>query len=113
MAGAQQLERITGILLSEYSMSGKLLELLKEIAPRDDRAAVLRDHVTSAGIGKFAAIQAAAPSLGLRLFGGLQKPPLTRMDEPPARIATGSPWLRERIFEQACPRQPLAKEGDQ
>ena len=49
----------------EYGMSGKWLELLKAIAPRMTRAAVLRD-VTIAGTGEFAAIQAGATSVGWR-----------------------------------------------
>jgi ABC-type uncharacterized transport system substrate-binding protein len=56
----------TGFTLSEYGVSGKWLELLKEIAPRVRRAAVLRDPV-AVGIGQFAAIQAVAPSLQLEL----------------------------------------------
>ena len=44
-------------------MSGKWLELLKEIAPGVTRVAVLRDPALSAGIGQFGAIQAVAPSL--------------------------------------------------
>jgi putative ABC transport system substrate-binding protein len=51
----------------EYSMSGKWLELLKEIAPRVTRAAVLRDSAIAAGPGQFGAIQALAPSLGLEV----------------------------------------------
>ena len=51
----------------EYSMSGKWLELLKEIAPRVTRAAVLRDPAIAAGIGQFAVIQAVAPSLGVEV----------------------------------------------
>ena len=46
-------------------MGGKLLELLKEIAPRVTRAAVIRDPAISAGIGLFGAIQSAAPGLGV------------------------------------------------
>ena len=57
----------TGFLLFEYSLGGKWLELLKEIAPRVTRAAVLRDPTIGAGPGQFAAIQAAAPSLGVEL----------------------------------------------
>jgi ABC-type uncharacterized transport system substrate-binding protein len=53
----------TGFTSTEYGMSGKWLELLKEIAPRVTRAAVLRDPNSSAGIGQFAAVQAVAPSL--------------------------------------------------
>jgi putative ABC transport system substrate-binding protein len=56
----------TGLTLSEYGLSGKWLELLKEIAPRVTRAAVLRDPV-AVGVGQFAAIQAVAPSLQMEL----------------------------------------------
>jgi len=56
----------TGFTLSEYGLSGKWLELLKEIAPRVTRTAVLRDPV-AVGIGQFAAIQAVAPSLQVDL----------------------------------------------
>jgi putative tryptophan/tyrosine transport system substrate-binding protein len=56
----------TGFTLSEYGLSGKWLELLKEIAPRVTRAAVLRDPV-AVGIGQFAAIQAVAPALQMEL----------------------------------------------
>ena len=55
----------TGFIHFEYGLSGKWLELLKEIAPRVTRVAVLRDAGQSAGIGQFGAIQAVAPSLGL------------------------------------------------
>jgi putative tryptophan/tyrosine transport system substrate-binding protein len=56
----------TGFTTFEYGMSGKWLELLKEIAPRMTRAAVLRDF-GPAGIGQFGAIQAVAPSLGIEV----------------------------------------------
>jgi putative ABC transport system substrate-binding protein len=49
----------------EYSLSAKWLELMKQIAPSVTRAAVLRDPVVTAGIGQFAVIQSAAPSLGI------------------------------------------------
>ena len=51
----------TGFSAFEYSLSGKWLELLKEIAPSITRAAILRDPALAAGIGQFAAIQALAP----------------------------------------------------
>jgi putative ABC transport system substrate-binding protein len=51
----------------EYGMSGKWLELLKEIAPRVTRAAVLRDPAIASGIGQFGAVQAVAPSLGVEV----------------------------------------------
>src|SRR5882672_5506866 len=57
----------TGFTIFEYGMSGKWLELLKEIAPRVTRAAVLRDPAIASGIGQFAAVQAVAPSLGVEL----------------------------------------------
>jgi putative ABC transport system substrate-binding protein len=57
----------TGFVVFEYGMSGKWLELLKEIAPHLTRVAVLRDPALAAGIGQFAAIQSVAPSLGVEL----------------------------------------------
>jgi putative ABC transport system substrate-binding protein len=53
----------TGFMTEEYSMAGKRLELLKQIAPGMTRAAVLRDANQGAGTGTFAAIQTVAPSL--------------------------------------------------
>jgi putative ABC transport system substrate-binding protein len=57
----------TGFPVFEYGMSAKWLELLKEIAPRVTRAAVLRDLAIAAGSGQLGAIQAVAPSLGVEL----------------------------------------------
>jgi putative ABC transport system substrate-binding protein len=57
----------TGFTIYEYSMIGKWLELLKEIAPRVTRAAVLRDPAVTSGIGQFGAVQSVAPSLGVEL----------------------------------------------
>jgi putative ABC transport system substrate-binding protein len=57
----------TGFTLYEYGISGKWLELLKEIAPNVKRAAVIREAGTAAGTGQFAAIQAVAPALGVEL----------------------------------------------
>jgi putative ABC transport system substrate-binding protein len=57
----------TGFLLFEYGLSGKWLELLKQIAPSVTRVAVLRDPAIASGIGQFGAIQSAAPSLGLEV----------------------------------------------
>ena len=58
---------ITGFMTSEYSLSGKGLELLKEVAPGVKRAAVLRNAASPAGIGQFTAIQTVAPSLGVEV----------------------------------------------
>src|SRR5262249_33858614 len=57
----------TGFSNFEYSMSGKWLELLKEIAPGVTRVAVLRDPTVASGIGQFGAIQIVAPLLGVQL----------------------------------------------
>ena len=57
----------TGVTLFEYSIAGKWLELLKQIAPRVTRAAVLRDARLASGIGQFATIQTAAQSFGLEV----------------------------------------------
>src|SRR5262245_54982332 len=60
-------DNATGFLLYEYGISGKWLELLKEIAPRVTRVAVLRDSALAAGTGQLGAIQAVAPSFGVEL----------------------------------------------
>jgi putative ABC transport system substrate-binding protein len=58
----------TGFLEFEYSIGGKWLELLKEIAPSVNRAAVLRDTTLGTGAGQFAAIQAVAPLLRMEVI---------------------------------------------
>jgi putative ABC transport system substrate-binding protein len=58
---------ITGFTSFEYAISGKWLELLKEVVPRVTRVAVLRDAALAGGPGQFGAIQALAPSLGVEL----------------------------------------------
>jgi putative ABC transport system substrate-binding protein len=70
----------TGFTNIEYGISAKWLELLKEIAPHVTRVAVLRDATIASGIGQFAAIQSAAPSLrmevkpiGLRDAGEIER----------------------------------------
>jgi ABC-type uncharacterized transport system substrate-binding protein len=57
----------TGFMLFDYSLSGKWLELLKQVAPNVTQAAVLRDTSSSAGVGQFAVVQAVAPSLGMEV----------------------------------------------
>src|SRR5262245_4767303 len=64
---AQPGGNITGFTLFEYGLSGKWVELLKEIAPGVTRAAVLRDPAVGSGIGQFAVIQQVAPSFGIEL----------------------------------------------
>jgi len=55
----------TGFMLFEYSLSGKWLELLKQIMPGIRKAAVLRDAANPAGIAQFGAIRASATALGV------------------------------------------------
>ena len=57
----------TGFSNFEYGMSGKWLELLKELVPRVTRVAVIRDPAMTAGTAQLGAIQAVAPSFGVEL----------------------------------------------
>jgi putative ABC transport system substrate-binding protein len=65
----------TGFTNFEYGMSGKWLELLKQIAPHVVRAAVMRDPAAATGIGQFAAIQTVAPSFGVELSAVIVRDP--------------------------------------
>jgi putative ABC transport system substrate-binding protein len=57
----------SGFMIFEFGVSGKFIELLKEIAPNVTRAAVLRDATIPSGMAQFGAIQAAAQSLGVEV----------------------------------------------
>jgi putative ABC transport system substrate-binding protein len=57
----------TGFSIFEYSISSKLLELLKEIAPHTSRVAFLREATIAAASGQFGALQTAAPSVGVEV----------------------------------------------
>ena len=57
----------TGFSLFEYSIGGKWLDLLKQIAPGVTRVAVLRDPLISGGLGQFAAVQSAASSFAVEV----------------------------------------------
>jgi len=56
---------VTGFMNFEYSLSGKWLEVLKQIVPRLTHAAVLRDAANPAGTAQFGAIRTTASSLGI------------------------------------------------
>ena len=58
---------VTGSSTFEYGISAKWLELLKEIAPRVTRAAVIRDAAIASGTGQWGALQSVAPSFGVEL----------------------------------------------
>ena len=64
---AQPGGNVTGFMNFEYSMGGKWIELLREIAPSVTRVAVLRDPVQGGGNMQFAAIQAVAPLLRMEV----------------------------------------------
>ncbi|HKQ86566.1 MAG TPA: ABC transporter substrate-binding protein [Candidatus Acidoferrales bacterium] len=57
----------TGFTPSEYAIGGKMLEMLKEIAPRVKRAGIIRDAASPSGPAQFAAIQAVAPFVGVEV----------------------------------------------
>jgi putative ABC transport system substrate-binding protein len=81
----------TGFTPFEYSISGKWLELLKEIAPGVMRVAVIWDPAITAGIGQWAAIQSVAPSAGVEVspVNMLDAPEIERAIAAFARSANG------------------------
>ena len=88
---AQPGGHVTGFTLFEYGISAKWLELLKEIAPRVTRAAVIRSAAPLAGPAQFAVIQAAAPSFGVevRPVGVHDAPEIERAVTAFARSSNG------------------------
>src|SRR5262245_6685506 len=59
---------VTGFSIQDFGMRAKSLEFLKELSPRIARVAVLRDPTTTGGVAQFAAVQTAAPTLGVELI---------------------------------------------
>ena len=94
----------TGFMAYEWSISGKWLELLKQIAPSVKRAAVLRDTTIGSGASQFAVIQAVAPSLGVEVnpvnvdsAGEIERAVATFARSPNGGlIATGSSPVRQQ-----------------
>ena len=109
---------ITGFMQFEYTLSGKWLELLKQIAPGVTRAAVFRDPTNPSGIGQFAVIQAMAPPLGIEVIpiNVRDAAEIERLITAFARgsngglVATGGQATthRELIFKLAAPA-PIAR----
>jgi ABC-type uncharacterized transport system substrate-binding protein len=58
---------VTGFTAFDYGIGAKWLEVLKEIAPNVTRAAVIRDPAVAAGLGMWAAIQSASPSVAIEV----------------------------------------------
>ena len=54
----------TGFMSFEFSIAGKWLDLLKQVAPRVTRVVVLRDASQAFATSQFATMQAVAPPLG-------------------------------------------------
>ena len=77
---------ITGFTPFEYSLAGKWVELLKQIAPHVTRAAVIRDSTRGYGIGQFAVVQTVAPSLGMEL-SPINAPDVSEMESEIAAFA--------------------------
>ena len=85
---------------SNTALSGKWLELLKQIAPRVTRAAVLRDPAIARGIGQFAAIQAVAPSLGVEV-SPVDVRDAGEIERAVAAFARDAEWRPDRDGERA------------
>ena len=81
-------------------MSGKWLELLKEIAPGVTRAAVLRDPAMTAGIGQFAVIQSVAPSVGVEV-SPVNVRDAGEIERAVAAFARALEWRPDRDGERA------------
>src|SRR5947207_1564951 len=58
---------VTGFMQFDYSLCGKWLELLKQIAPETKRVGVLRDPAVTEDIGQFAVVQSVASSVGVEV----------------------------------------------
>ena len=110
---------VTGFTPFEYGLSGKWLELLKEVAPSVRRAAVLRDPAVASGVGQYAIIQAVAPSLGVELRpidvrdpGEIERGVVAFAREPNGGliIAAGSISVSSsRSDHHACRPPPIAR----
>jgi putative tryptophan/tyrosine transport system substrate-binding protein len=89
----------TGFSQFEFGLSGKWLELLKEIASNVTRAAVLREAGLTAGVAQFAALQAVAPSLRVELV------PLNVRDEAQieSSVAAFAPTVTDGMIVTSSP----------
>ena len=96
----------TGFMYFEYGLSGKWLELLKQIVPGITRVAVVRDPAIASGIGQFGAMQSAAPSLGLEVI------PINLRDasEVERDIAAAARFPNSGLIVTAAPRALLFRD---
>jgi putative ABC transport system substrate-binding protein len=102
----------TGFMQFEYSLSGKWLELLKQVSPATVRVGVVRDPTVPSGIGQFAVIQSVAGSvgadvvpIGTRDASEIERPPAT-LGRIPATDARGLRRRRHYRLRRTC--SPLA-----
>jgi hypothetical protein len=98
----------TGFMNIEFSMGGKWLELLKEIAPNVTRVGVLRDPTQGAGTSQFAVIQAVAPSLGPAAIPPPSLIPIDRLPAWPQETTGAAPSSESSPVaeRQASPTNP-------
>ena len=97
----------TGFEQFEYGVSGKWLQLLKEIAPGVKRAAIFWDPKLPAGIGQFAIIQSVAPSLGIDVIPIRYRDP-SELDRAIAAFASaGNGGLIVTSYPQAVVQRDL------
>ena len=100
----------TGFMQFEYSLSGKWLEVLKQIAPSVTRAAVLRDADVPSGIGQFAVIQSVAPSVGLEVKPINMRAAASASNEKPRGFPRGFILPSVRAISRArAPRAAAAR----
>ena len=97
---------VTGFLALEYAISGKWLELLKEIVPSVTRVAVFRDSDIAGGPGQFGAIQASAASLGIEL----RPVDLDRPDEIEHAVRTFAGSLNSGLIVTGSPLATLYRD---
>jgi putative ABC transport system substrate-binding protein len=104
----------TGFTLMEWAVSGKWLELLKQISPRITRVAVIRNPSTPGGSGQIGVLQAAASSLGVELRpvdsrdgDGIERAISAFAQQPNGGLivttsATSEPYYRDAIIAAAA-----------
>src|SRR5262249_22108783 len=80
----------TGFIQFEYTLTGKWLELLKEIAPSVTHVAVLRDPTLVSGIGQFAVIQSVAASIGIEVSAINLRDDASEIEQAVKRYANSS-----------------------
>ena len=85
----------------EYALSGKWLELLKQVAPSVTRAAVIRDPAITAGIGQFGVIQSVAQSLGVEVSPVNVRDP-GEIERAVAALQRGPLWVRSGGYRDAA-----------